>query len=133
MELINSDVLTHVMCCPFWYHLYNLKNLKNTHGGELLLVKALDWCFLHFLNCINGSKSLKATLNPLSVNFTKWLNTLKQFVGKLPANFLNMFDHFVGLALKGLKTMIRRSYVSSFKKTSHRSLIGSKTATRYVL
>ena len=90
MELTNSDVLTHVMCCPFWYHLYNLKNVKNTHGGELLLVKALDWGFLHFLNCINGAKSLKATLNPLSVNFTKW-------------KFLNMFDHFVGLALKGLK------------------------------
>ena len=22
-----------------WYHLYNLKNVKNTHGGVLLLVK----------------------------------------------------------------------------------------------
>ena len=22
-----------------WCHLYNLKNVKNTHGGELLLVK----------------------------------------------------------------------------------------------
>ena len=40
--------------------------------------------------------------NPLSVNPKKWSNTLKQFVGKLPANFLRVFDHFVGLALKGL-------------------------------
>ena len=40
-------------------------------------------------------------LNPLSANPTKWSNTLKQFVGKLPANCLSVFDHFVGLALNG--------------------------------
>ena len=33
---------------------------------------------------------------------TKWSNTLKQFVTKLPSNCLSVFDHFVGLALKGL-------------------------------
>ena len=27
------------MLCAIWYHLYDLKNVKNTHGGELLLVK----------------------------------------------------------------------------------------------
>ena len=27
------------MCRAIWYHLYNLKNLKNTHGGVLILVK----------------------------------------------------------------------------------------------
>ena len=42
-------------------------------------------------------------LNPFSANFTKWSDTLKQFVGNLPTNCLSMFDHFVGLALKGLK------------------------------
>ena len=26
----------------------------------------------------------------------------QQFVGKLPANYLSVFDHFVGLGLKGL-------------------------------
>ena len=41
--------------------------------------------------------------NPLSANPTKWSNTLKQFVGKLPTNYLSVFDHFVKLALKGLK------------------------------
>ena len=40
--------------------------------------------------------------NPLSANFTKWPNTLKQFVGQLPTNCFSVFDHFVGLALKGL-------------------------------
>ena len=28
-----------VMFCAIWYHLYNLKNVKNIHGGALLLVK----------------------------------------------------------------------------------------------
>ena len=28
------------MRCAIWYHLYNLKNVKNIHGGVLLLVKA---------------------------------------------------------------------------------------------
>ena len=25
--------------CAIWYHLYNLKNVKNTHGGVLILSK----------------------------------------------------------------------------------------------
>ena len=41
--------------------------------------------------------------SPLSANPTKWPNTLKQFVGKLPTNCLSAFDHFVELALKGLR------------------------------
>ena len=41
-------------------------------------------------------------LNPLSANFKKWSNTLKQVVGKLPMSCLSVFDHFVGLALKEL-------------------------------
>ena len=48
-------------------------------------------------------------LNPLSTNFTKWSNTLKQFVGQLPTKCLSVFDHFVGLALKGL------SLISEFR------------------
>ena len=42
-----------------------------------------------------------ARFNLLSANPTKWSNTLKQFVGKLPTNCVSVFDHFVGLALKG--------------------------------
>ena len=34
------------MRCVFWYHLYNLKHMKNTHGGVLLLVK------LHFIQIV---------------------------------------------------------------------------------
>ena len=44
------------------------------------------------------------SINPLNAN-PRWSNTLKQFVGKLPTNRLSVFDHFVGLALKGLTFM----------------------------
>ena len=45
-------------------------------------------------------------LIPLSANPTKWSNTLQQSVVNLPTNCLNVFDHFVGLTLKGLKTVL---------------------------
>ena len=32
------------MVCAIYYHLYNLKNVKNTHGGALLLVKLQAFC-----------------------------------------------------------------------------------------
>ena len=47
-------------------------------------------------------------LNPLSANPTKWSNTLKQFVGKLPTTYLSVFNDFVGLALKGLSKSSRK-------------------------
>ena len=44
-------------------------------------------------------------VNPSSANPTKWSNTLKQFVGKLPTICLSVFDHFVTLALKVLTNL----------------------------
>ena len=44
--------------------------------------------------------------NTLTANFTKWLNTLKQFVSNLPTNCLSVFDHFVGFALNGLTLVL---------------------------
>ena len=41
--------------------------------------------------------------NPLNANPKKWSNTLKRFVASFPTNCLSVFDHFVGLALKGLR------------------------------
>ena len=34
--------------CAIWYHLYKLKNVKNTHGGVLLLVKLQAISFAQF-------------------------------------------------------------------------------------
>ena len=42
-------------------------------------------------------------INPLSANPEKWSNTLKQIVGNLPTICLSVFDHFINLALKGLR------------------------------
>ena len=30
-----DNMKTYVIWCATWYHLYNLKNVKNTHGGVL--------------------------------------------------------------------------------------------------
>ena len=46
---------------------------------------------------------MKFFINPLSANFTKWSNRLKQFVSKLPTNCFSVFGHFVGFALTGLR------------------------------
>ena len=45
-------------------------------------------------------------ISPFSANFTKWSNTLKQFVGNLPTDCVSVFDRFVGLVLKGLMAPI---------------------------
>ena len=59
------------MRCAIWHHLCNLKNMKNTHGEVLLLVKLqakacnftkvtlFHGCFSRFLNCLNDTKSQK--------------------------------------------------------------------------
>ena len=58
-------------------------------------------------------------LNPLSANPTKLSKKLKQFVTKLPTNCLSMFDHFVGLALKGLITLNMIEYGGIYLKKQH--------------
>ena len=50
-----------------------------------------------------GSEYTFESFNPLNANPTKWSNTLKQFVRNLPTSCLSVFDHFVKLALKGLR------------------------------
>ena len=55
----------------------------------------------------------RAKVSPLSVNPTKWSNTLKQFFGKLPTNCLSVFDHFVKLALKGLVSKFMTSQIEN--------------------
>ena len=35
-------IFTNVTLCTIWYHLYNLKNVQNTHGGVLLLAVKLE-------------------------------------------------------------------------------------------
>ena len=54
-------------------------------------------------------------INPLRANPILWLSTHKQFVNSLPTNCWSVFDHFVGLAYKGLTSIppvvIRKTWV----------------------
>ena len=55
-------VYTYVMLCAIWYHLYNLKNVENIHGGVLYLVKLQD-----------SANLLKITLGVFHVfKLSKW-------------------------------------------------------------
>ena len=45
------------------------------------------------------TKNYHWSINPLSGNSPKWSNSLKL----LPTNYFSLFDHFVGLAIKGLR------------------------------
>ena len=72
------------MRCAILYYLYNLKNVENTHGGVLILVKleALacsfteintpHGCFSRFLNCTNGTKSCKTSHIWVFTDKEKW-------------------------------------------------------------
>ena len=71
------------MLCAISYHLYNIKNVKNTHGGVLLLLKPqtflklmlLHRCFSRSLNCRNDTKSQEVSqiyLEDAFSYFVKW-------------------------------------------------------------
>ena len=65
------------MLCAIWYHLYNVKNMKNTHGEVLLLkVSLLHGYFSRFLNCGNGTKTRKASHIDVSVKIVAVFCTL---------------------------------------------------------
>ena len=78
-----------MMFCAIWYHLCNLKNVKNTHEGVLLLAKLNSrtcnftgsnppsWVFFTFFKLRKWSQ--------IAQRISKWLNfpiklTLKEFI-----------------------------------------------------
>ena len=100
-----------VMCVWFGYYVCVSSRILTVVTREKNYVEI--FCFLScdtsqdLLITVEATQKIRGNfqgaLNPLSANPTKLSNTLKQFVGKLPTNCLSVFDHFVGLALKGLK------------------------------
>ena len=98
---------------PIWFFPIWVKVLRIFHHGGLFPSSFQKWpnplLKRHFI-CFSKSslkwwKMFLLHLNPLCTNPTKWPNTLKQFVGKMPTNCLSAFHHFVKLALKGLKAL----------------------------
>ena len=60
---------SYVMHCAFWYHLRNFKNVKNTHGGVLILIKLQA--------CANGTKSRNAShIREIKIFWESWLAEL---------------------------------------------------------
>ena len=78
-----------------------------------------DSFFIFKENTLKNLKQPLQTTSSFSVNFTKWSNTLKQFVGSLPTNCLSVFAHFVGLALKGLIKNALVTILASPTQTTH--------------
>ena len=103
-------------------HLIYVRNKKNVFDYKLLTKMAYKFK-IKFITIFNYTPifghgvffsqpehayaNLRLILNPLSVNPTKWSNALKQFVGNFPTNCLSVFDHFVRLALQGLKYVLK--------------------------
>ena len=73
-----------------------MKKLRTPFFVELL------WWLLQVQLSIHWDFKQKLTLKRKKLNPTKWSNTLKEFVAKLPTNCLSVLDHFVGLALRRL-------------------------------
>ena len=88
VSMVSESPPLNVMRCTIWYHLYYSKNVKNTHGGVLLLVKlqaiacnftkshTSPWLFFTFFELYKITKSRKAsqisysalaTLSPFSL------------------------------------------------------------------
>ena len=96
-------MVTHHL--PLAYLIISQQTIHFLDIGTIWLLNLSKWLFLlkwfiygnDYLTCYNNKDNI-----PLSANPTKWSNTLTQFVGKLPTNCLSVFDHFVGLALKGI-------------------------------
>ena len=81
------------------------------HPLQILILPANLFHDFFLLNYI-----FTTLVNPLRANPIKWSNTLKQFVGKLPTNYLSVFDHFVELALKELKSDDMQEYFRNIKE-----------------
>ena len=96
-KLHTSPINVQIQLERHWNNKLNdFKAYKETRTMSLMSF----WCF-YFENIQN--------IDPLSANPSKLSNTLKQFVGKLPKNCLSVFDHFVGLALKGFTILTRKN------------------------
>ena len=78
------------MLCAIWYYLYKLKNVKNTHGGVLLLVKftksnTRPWVFFRFFKLCKWHQ-IAQSIAIVFVSFEYLENVIKLY--KLPMSRL---------------------------------------------
>ena len=89
-----AQSVTDVMCCAVWYHLYNFKKVKNTHGGVLLFVKLKvnftksntpPWVFFTFFKLYNWcqiAQSISYSYSYVS-NYIPSVKALQRHASKL--------------------------------------------------
>ena len=116
-----EEILTgklHFFCSDklCWLRKKNTDFIKKIRCGHVMsqLFSNLRYIDDIFFTCTHQKaevkkimKELLLNLNLLSANPTKWSNTLRQ-LGGMPTNCLSVFDHFLGLVLKGLYLDISR-------------------------
>ena len=91
--------------CAIWYHLYNLKNVKNIHGGVLILVNfteinAPPWVFFYIFKIVqNGTKLNNAP------------HTVRIWLERSESCFIQSYL----FQMIGEKTLSSKDFTSSFR------------------
>ena len=100
----------------WWFNNSFTVKMVNTHSGIcsfLFLQQEKESSFLLWIviiNCFAEWLTDKSKLTLLASTPQNCHNTFKQLVGNLPTNWLNEFDHFLGLVLKGLGFISSRDF-----------------------
>ena len=99
-------ICKYLLTCTRQYHIKFLQEhyswcwMKwNSHDFLDFWISSTCDKFIYF-SSFYGRGRVFLCIDPLSANPTKWSNTLKQFVGKLPRNCLSVFDHFCEIGAK---------------------------------
>ena len=125
LHFIQQPVIWFAMRIKWLVSIWNVRLGGN--GLICFLIQKQPW------NLAWGQFWRSVKFNSFSANFTKWSNTLKQFVGNLLTNCLSVFDHFVGLAaLKGLRDKMMVDFLwRSFPVDTRRRFNVCKMSTRH--
>ena len=95
----NDDFDNFILSCNSLLDKYAPWKKINVRGNQVPFInKEFSKAIMLPRNCS------KLTLQAQTAQ--KLSNTLKQFVANLPMNCLSVFDHFVRLALKGLRNIL---------------------------
>ena len=92
--------------CWFWKFWKILNNIAVNPWNTVFLCIQTNQ-FISLANWFWYFSDGNIGLNPLSANYTKCSNALKQFVRWLqPTNYLSVFDHFIWLTLRSLSSLL---------------------------
>ena len=106
-EILKSTIFTeHLwwLLLNFHFHFqrgngfsHSYYSFTGTYGKVSLINRGITVALRFTIMIYSTGITFRVHLNPLSTSFTKWSNSLKQIVGNLPTNCLNVFDNFCGV------------------------------------